>query len=406
MPSCVGVGVDERVGISVLGATGSIGSSTLDVIARHPERYRVVALSAGQSVELMFSLCQRFHPEFVALENAEAAQNLQLQLQAVSSSTQVLTGLDGQVAVATEGGADVVMSAITGAAGLRPTLAAVRAGKRVLLANKESLVMTGRLLLDEVAQCGATLLPIDSEHNAIFQCLPQQASGVCTTGVSGIVLTASGGPFRQWSLAELDAVTPAQALAHPRWQMGPKISIDSASLMNKGLEVIEASFLFDISVDDIDVVVHPQSTVHSLVRYRDGSLLAQLGAADMRIPIAHALAWPERIDSGAQALDLVALARLDFEAPDDKRFPALGLARHAAKAGGTATAILNAANEIAVQGFLDNQIPFRTMMDIVDHTLNRVEARAAHSLEAVIDADASARRVASAQLQHCSVLSS
>lgn len=389
---------DGAIGVSVLGATGSIGSSTLDVVSRHPDRYRVVALGAGRSADDMLVLCRRFQPEVVALSDEQAAGRLQRALREEGLRTDVLSGEAGQLVVATHPDAQCVMSAITGAAGLAPTLAAVRAGKRILLANKEALVMTGRLLLDEVERCGATLLPIDSEHNAIFQCLPQDASGVRQDGVSSIVLTASGGPFRTWSTAQLDHVTPEQALAHPRWQMGRKISIDSASLMNKGLEVVEACFLFDLPVDRVEVVVHPQSTIHSLVRYVDGSLLAQLGEPDMRIPIAHALGWPERIDSGAKPLDLVALSRLDFEAPDTGRFPALRLARDAAATGGTATAILNAANEVAVQAFLERQIGFRTLMDVVDHTLNSVASQAARTLDAVLDADACARRVAHDQV--------
>ena len=392
------------VGVVVLGATGSIGTSTLDVLARHPDRFQVVGLTAGRNVAAMRSLCERFQPLYAAMADAESSAALAEQLRASAPQTVVLAGESGICEIEAHECAETVMSAITGAAGLTPTLAAVRAAKRVLLANKESLVMTGDLLLAEVARSGATLLPIDSEHNALFQCMPQTGTGVETRGVAGIVLTASGGPFRAWPLERLSAVTPEQALAHPRWNMGQKISIDSATLMNKGLEVIEASFLYGLSASDIDVVVHPQSTVHSLVRYLDGSLLAQLGVADMRIPIAHALGWPERIESGAASLDLVELARLDFEEPDLDRFPALSLARHALVSGGTATAILNAANEVAVSAFLARQIGFRTICDVVDHTLNAMDIVAADTLEAVLDADRCSRRVASARLTERTVV--
>lgn len=385
---------DGTLGVVVLGATGSIGTNTIDVIARHPDRYRVVGLTAGHNVEAMHRLCERFQPEVVAMADPDATRQLCERLGTSSCRTTILDGEGALDEVARIGAADVVMSAITGAAGLAPTLAAVRASKRVLLANKESLVMTGDLMIDEVSQSGATLLPVDSEHNALFQCMPQTTSGVEKRGVCGVVLTASGGPFRDWSPEQLEVATPAQALAHPRWTMGQKVSIDSASLMNKGLEVIEASHFFALDESDIEVVVHPQSTVHSLVRYTDGSLLAQLGEADMRIPIAHALAWPDRVDSGARALDLVALARLDFEQPDTERFPALRLAREAARSGGTAPAILNAANEIAVSAFLARRIGFRTICDVIDHTMGVLTVCAADTLDTVLEADRLARRVA------------
>ncbi|MEM7376619.1 MAG: 1-deoxy-D-xylulose-5-phosphate reductoisomerase [Pseudomonadota bacterium] len=395
---------DLPLGISVLGATGSIGASTLDVVARHPSRFRVCGLAGGRNVEAMRDLCVRFRPRVVAMADPQAARALKAALATDAAATEVLVGERGVIAVAALEDADTVMSAITGAAGLAPTLSAVRAGKRILLANKESLVMTGALLLAEVARCGATLLPIDSEHNAVFQCLPHTASGVHTRGVAGIVLTASGGPFRGWSQAALSQVTPEQALAHPRWSMGAKISIDSATLMNKGLEVIEAGFLFGLREDQIEVVVHPESAVHSLVRYSDGSLLAQLGEADMRIPIAHALGWPERIDSGAASLDLVALAQLRFEQPDTTAFPALNLAREAMRVGGTATAVLNAANEVAVSAFLTRQIGFRTISEVVDHTLQRTEVRAATCIDTVLEADRQAREFAAAQIAHPTVV--
>ena len=341
-------------GVTILGATGSIGRSTLEVIRRHPHRYRVVALTANTGVGKMLKLCREHRPEYAVMADESAAQRLRSAL--VGWDTQVLAGSEGLETVAALPRVGQVMAAIVGAAGLRPTLAAARAGKRVLLANKESLVMSGPLFMEEVRRHGAQLLPIDSEHNAVFQSMPADFhQGLDRVGVEKILLTASGGPFRTADPEHLERVTPAQAVAHPNWEMGRKISVDSATMMNKGLEVIEASWLFGARADQIEVLIHPQSVIHSMVAYTDGSVLAQLGNADMRIPIAHAMAWPERHGSGVDALDILTVARLDFEPPDPRRFPCLGLARQALEAGGTTTAILNAANEVAVGAFLEER---------------------------------------------------
>lgn len=376
--------------VTVLGATGSIGTSTLDVLQRHPERYAVYALTANTRWQAMLPLCLQHQPRFAVMQNPDAAEALRTALGDTDCETQVLAGDEALCQVAGDEAVDVVMAAIVGAAGLAPSLAAVREGKRVLLANKEALVMTGDLFMQEVAQHGATLLPIDSEHNALFQCLPQQPQGVHMAGVSRLQLTASGGPFRRWTHEQMQTVTPEQAVAHPNWSMGAKISVDSASMMNKGLEIIEACWLYGVSEDQVDVVVHPQSTIHSLVSYVDGSVLAQLGNPDMRTPIAHALAWPERIDAGVGALDLIQLARLDFEAPDEKRFPCLRLAREAFRRGGTACALLNAANEVAVAAFLDRRCGFMHIPHIVETVLSEVPVEEA-SLEVVLEADQRAR---------------
>lgn len=381
--------------ITVLGATGSIGLSTLDVIARHPERYQAYALSGYSRLGELLALCLRHAPMFAVVPGDEAAQQLQADLRAAGSSTEVLVGEQGLCQVAADPQVDAVMAAIVGAAGLRPTLAAVEAGKKVLLANKEALVMSGALFMQAVQRSGAVLLPIDSEHNAIFQCLPgDYARGLAQVGVRRILLTASGGPFRETPQAELEHVTPEQACAHPNWSMGRKISVDSASMMNKGLELIEACWLFDARPAQVEVVVHPQSVIHSLVDYVDGSVLAQLGNPDMRTPIANALAWPQRIDSGVAPLDLFAVARLDFQAPDEQRFPCLRLAREAADAGNSAPAMLNAANEVAVEAFLQRRIRFPQIPSIIEHVLNQEAVVAVPTLEAVFAADQRARSLA------------
>ncbi|WP_433886327.1 1-deoxy-D-xylulose-5-phosphate reductoisomerase [Pseudomonas vranovensis] len=387
--------------ITVLGATGSIGLSTLDVIARHPDRYQVFALSGYSRLQELLALCLRHTPVFAVVPSAEAAQQLREGLATAGSSTEVLVGEDGLCQVAAAAEVDAVMAAIVGAAGLRPTLAAVEAGKKVLLANKEALVMSGALFMQAVRRSGAVLLPIDSEHNAIFQCLPGDYSrGLAQVGVRRILLTASGGPFRETPMAELMDVSPEQACAHPNWSMGRKISVDSASMMNKGLELIEACWLFDARPSQVEVVVHPQSVIHSLVDYVDGSVLAQLGNPDMRTPIANALAWPERIDSGVAPLDLFAVARLDFKAPDEQRFPCLRLAREAAEAGNSAPAMLNAANEVAVEAFLQRRIRFPEIASMIEQVLDQEPVVAVESLDAVFAADQRARQLAGQWLAH------
>lgn len=379
----------------MLGGTGSIGLSTLDVIARHPQRYEVFAISGFSRLTELQALCIRHRPRFAVVPDASAARVLQDALISAGLDTRVLLGEAGLCEIAAHPEVDAVMAAIVGAAGLRPTLAAVEAGKRVLLANKEALVMSGALFIQAVRRHGAVLLPIDSEHNAIFQCLPgDYGRGLAQVGVRRILLTASGGPFRETPLEALANVTPEQACAHPNWSMGRKISVDSASMMNKGLELIEACWLFDAAPSQVEVVIHPQSVIHSLVDYVDGSVLAQLGNPDMRTPIAHALAWPERVDSGVAPLDLFRIGRLDFQEPDEGRFPCLRLARQAAEAGGSAPAMLNAANEIAVAAFLERRIRFTEIARIIDQVLNREAALAVESLDAVVEADARARAAA------------
>ncbi|HWV10770.1 MAG TPA: 1-deoxy-D-xylulose-5-phosphate reductoisomerase [Pseudomonas sp.] len=381
--------------ITVLGATGSIGLSTLDVIARHPDRYQVFALSAFSRLVELEALCVRHRPRYAVVPDDAAARALQDRLQASGLATRVLSGEAGLCEVSEHPDVDAVMAAIVGAAGLKPTLAAVQAGKKVLLANKEALVMSGALFMQAVRQSGAVLLPIDSEHNAIFQCLPgDYARGLAPVGVRRILLTASGGPFRETPLDTLLEVTPEQACAHPNWSMGRKISVDSASMMNKGLELIEACWLFDAKPAQVEVVIHPQSVIHSLVDYIDGSVLAQLGNPDMRTPISHALAWPQRIDSGVAPLDLFAVARLDFQAPDEQRFPCLRLAREAAEAGGTAPAMLNAANEVAVAAFLERRIRFPEIARIIENVLNTEPVVPVESLDTVLAADRRARELA------------
>ncbi|PPK36544.1 1-deoxy-D-xylulose-5-phosphate reductoisomerase [Pseudomonas laurylsulfatiphila] len=381
--------------ITVLGATGSIGLSTLDVIARHPDRYQVFALSGFTRLSELLALCVRHVPRFAVVPEVAAARTLQDDLRAAGLPTRVLVGEEGLCQVASDPEVDAVMAAIVGAAGLRPTLAAVEAGKKILLANKEALVMSGALFMQAVRKSGSVLLPIDSEHNAIFQCMPHDyARGLEAVGVRRILLTASGGPFRQTPMAELAHVSPDQACAHPNWSMGRKISVDSASMMNKGLELIEACWLFDARPSQVEVVIHPQSVIHSLVDYVDGSVLAQLGNPDMRTPIANALAWPERIDSGVAPLDLFAIARLDFQAPDEERFPCLRLARQAAEAGNSAPAMLNAANEVAVAAFLDERVRYPEIASIIEEVLSLEPVVAVDDLEAVFTADAKARLLA------------
>ncbi len=382
-------------GIAILGSTGSIGQSTLAVAALHPERFRIAMLGALRSWETVVEQARRFAPDVVVLVDREAAAKARVALAAVGSKTRVESGSEALAHAVTGDNVQAVMAAIVGAAGLLPTLAAVRAAKRVLLANKESLVMAGPLLMEEVRRARTEIIPIDSEHNAIFQCMPANyLPGEAARGVTRLVLTASGGPFRTTELHKLAAVTPDEACAHPKWKMGRKISVDSATLMNKGLEVIEATLLFGLPESHVDVVVHPQSLVHSLVEYADGSLLAQLGAPDMRTPIAQAMAWPERIASGVQSLDMTAVGRMDFEPPDHERFPSLGLARAAARAGGSAPAILNAANEVAVQAFLDRRLNFTGIATVIDKVMQRLDSSPVKALGDVLDADAAARRMA------------
>ena len=386
--------------LTVLGSTGSIGVSTLDVVARHPDRFKVVALTANSRDEPLFRQCLQFRPRYAVLLDEAAAAQLRRSLREAGAQTEVLCGMEALEQVAALPEVDAVMAAIVGAAGLRPTLAAARAGKRILLANKETLVMAGAGFMDAVRASGSVLLPIDSEHHAIFQALPRGYDGdLARNGVSRILLTASGGPFRNTPPEELQNVTPEQACAHPKWSMGRKISVDSASMMNKGLEVIEAHWLFNAGADDIQVVVHPQSVIHSLVQYVDGSMLAQLGNPDMRTPIAYGLAWPERIGAGVAPLDLFKVATLDFEAPDFARFPCLALAYRALRAAGTAPALLNAANEVAVAAFLERRIAFPDIPRIIEGVLDRLPVGVAGCLEDVLNADADARRIAHQQIQ-------
>jgi 1-deoxy-D-xylulose-5-phosphate reductoisomerase len=381
--------------ITILGATGSIGVSTLDVLARHPDRYRVYALSAHSRVEELAAQCERFQPRVAVVGSAKAAQTLLRLLRQKGVNTEVEYGESALCAIAAAPACDTVMAAIVGAAGLAPTLAAARAGKKVLLANKEALVMSGRLFMDAVNANGATLLPIDSEHNAIFQCLPQSYERLPTEhGVLKILLTASGGPFRTRAVETLDSVTPEEAVAHPNWVMGRKISVDSATMMNKGLEVIEAHWLFGVPADRIEVVIHPQSVIHSMVSYVDGSVLAQLGNPDMRTPIAHALAYPERIPSGVDSVDLTRIGQLQFERPDFQRFPCLKLAYDALLAGGTAPAILNAANEVAVQAFLDRRIGFRKIDQVIAQVMDKLPHAEITDIAALLEQDRRARETA------------
>ncbi len=381
--------------VAVLGATGSIGTSALDVIARHPGRLRASVLAAGSNVEALVALCREHRPDHAAIADPERFQALRDGLRAAGLPTRAHAGAGAIANLAADPCCDTVLAAIVGAAGLDSTLAAARAGKRLLLANKESLVLAGELVMSAAGAAGATVVPIDSEHSAVFQCLPEGRMG---PGVGRVILTASGGPFRGRSRAELAAVTPAQAVAHPKWTMGPKISVDSATLMNKGLEVIEAHHLFGLPAARIDVLVHPQSLVHALVEFQDGSTLAQMGLPDMRTALAVGLGWPERIDSGVAGLDLLAHGRLEFEPPDLETFPCLALARQAMEAGGTAPGTLNAANEVAVEAFLEGRIGFLDIPCVVEGALEALPAAPAASLEALREADAQARRLARAAL--------
>ena len=386
-------------GLVVLGSTGSIGENTLDVALRHPDRFRIVGLAARANVDVLTRQCLRCRPAFAAMLDLDAAAQLKERLTAARCDTRVLTGPEALVTVATLPEAELVMAAIVGAAGLAPTLAAAAAGKQLLLANKEALVLAGALLIDTARRSGSRILPIDSEHNAVFQCLPPgHESGGPPPGVTRIWLTASGGPFLKMRREDFTSVTPEQAVAHPNWRMGRKISVDSATLMNKGLELIEACHLFGVGPERVSIVIHPQSIVHSLVEFDDGSVLAQLSHPDMRVPIAHALGWPERITSGVESLDLVRVAQLSFEAPDLERFPCLALAVRAARAGGTLPAVLNAANEVAVAAFLDRRLNFDDIAAVIESVLQQHQVRPVRSLDDALAADAWARGRAGAAL--------
>jgi len=383
-------------GICILGATGSIGVSTLDVVARHSDQYRVVALTANGNIEALYQQCLVHKPDYAVVANPANADAFKAKIAGspIADMT-VLAGAEALETVATLDSVDAVMAAIVGAAGLLPTLAAAKAGKTVLLANKEALVMSGQIFMQAIADSGATLLPIDSEHNAIFQCMPAgYTTGHTAKQARRILLTASGGPFRQTPIADLDAVTPEQAVAHPKWDMGRKISVDSATMMNKGLELIEACLLFNMDPDAIQVVIHPQSIIHSMVDYVDGSVLAQMGNPDMRTPIAYAMAWPERFDSGVAPLNIFEVKHMDFEQPDLNRFPCLRLAYEAIKAGGIMPTVLNAANEVAVDAFLNERIKFTDIAKVIERGMARFQADSADSLELILRADSQARQVA------------
>ncbi|MDU0810165.1 MAG: 1-deoxy-D-xylulose-5-phosphate reductoisomerase [Burkholderia sp.] len=379
--------------ITLLGSTGSIGVSTLDVVTRHPDRFLIYALTAYRNVEKIFKQCMLFRPEISVVSDAQTAEKLEEKLRIAGFMTQVAYGQKALVDVSESQNCDIVVAAIVGAAGLIPTLAAARAGKRILLANKESLIMSGSIFMNTVRDHNAVLLPVDSEHNAVFQCIPRDVNE--HGGISKIILTGSGGPFRTRQISTLNSVTPEDACRHPNWVMGRKISVDSATMMNKGLEVIEAHWIFGLPVSQIGILIHPQSVIHSLVSYKDGSVLAQLGNPDMRIPIAHALAFPERIDSGAMPLGLSEIAHLSFEEPNYARFPCLMLALNAISSGGIASTILNAANEVAVEAFLNRQITFTAISEIVDRALNSIQNRVPSNLDEVLEVDANARHLAS-----------
>ena len=381
--------------ITILGSTGSVGISTLDVVARHPNRYQVIALTANKSTDKMLEQCRIFRPRYAVMLDPVSAENLRAEVCTAGINTEILCGVESLEKVASLPEVDIVMAAIVGAAGIRPTFAAALTGKYVLLANKETLVMAGHIFMNVVKENHATLLPIDSEHNAIFQSLPREFTGDhAKSGVRRILLTASGGPFRQTSLVDMEHVTPEQACNHPNWVMGQKISVDSATMMNKGLELIEAHWLFDAAPEQIQVVIHPQSIIHSMVEYVDGSVLAQLGNPDMRTPIAHALAYPERIECGVTPLDIFKVAQLDFEAPDFSKFPCLGLAYKALASGGSAPAILNAANEVAVEAFLKSRIPFTTIPSMIEQVMQVINPKDIFTLEDVLTADSLARETA------------
>ena len=377
--------------ITILGSTGSIGVNTLDVISRHQDKFNVKALTANTSLDVFVTQCLQYKPEYAVMADEESASKLEEKLKKKSPDTSVLAGIDGLVKVAELNTVDYVMAAIVGAAGLLPTLAAAKAGKRVLLANKEALVMSGKLFMNTIAESDAELIPIDSEHNAIFQCIANTSNQGSNT-IRSIMLTASGGPFLNTPIKELSLKTPEQACKHPKWEMGRKISVDSATMMNKGLEVIEASWLFNIEPDLIDIVIHPQSIIHSLVEHKDGSVLAQLGNPDMRVPISFGLAWPERIETDVQRLDLFDIAQFDFKKPENNRFPCLKLARKAIKQGGTSSAILNAANEVAVNEFLNKKIMFTDIPKVIESVMNDVTHNNADSLDTILGDDSLARK--------------
>ena len=383
-------------GICILGATGSIGVSTLDVVSRHPDQYRVVALTANGNIDALYDQCLAHHPEYVVVVMESKADEFRQRIAASPvADIKVLAGSEALQQVATLDNVDAVMAAIVGAAGLLPTLAAAKMGKTILLANKEALVMSGQIFMQAVNDSGAVLLPIDSEHNAIFQCMPAgYTTGHRAKQARRILLTASGGPFRRTPIETLSDVTPDQAVAHPKWDMGRKISVDSATMMNKGLELIEACLLFDMDPDDIQVVIHPQSIIHSMVDYVDGSVLAQMGNPDMRTPIAHAMAWPERFDSGVAPLDIFEVGHMDFEKPDLQRFPCLRLAYEAIKAGGIMPTVLNAANEVAVEAFLNEEVKFTDIAIIIERSMAQFKPDCADSLESVLQADHRAREEA------------
>ena len=386
--------------VTILGATGTIGINTLDVISVHSKRFTVFALTANNNVEGLFNQCLKFKPSYAVMLEENAAEQLFQKLQQAGSSTKVLNGMASLEFVSSHENTDIVMAAIVGAAGLKPAIAAAKAGKRILLANKETLVMAGSIFMEAVEEGGATLLPIDSEHNAIFQVMPNiKGKSLANRGVKKILLTASGGPFRTASLEELKRVTVKQALHHPNWVMGPKITIDSATMMNKGLEVIEAHWLFNASPDQIEVVVHPQSVIHSMVEYADGSVLAQLGNPDMRTPIAYALGYPDRLESGVSSLDLFKIARLDFEVPDTQKFPSLRLAFDALKAGGNAAAIMNAANEVAVDAFINEKISFTDIPVLIEYVLEKSQIKQVTDIEMLISSDIEARIEAKAWMK-------
>ena len=378
--------------VAILGSTGSIGVNTLDVIRLHPDRFSVFALTANLNVDALFAQCLEFSPDIAAMADEASAARLKTRLYQAGSRTEVLQGEAANTKLAGHAQVDVVVAGIVGAIGLLPTLAAARAGKTILVANKEPLVMLGSQIMHEALDHGATIVPVDSEHNAIFQCMPGGgADGMLISGIEKILLTGSGGPFREMAMSEFADITPEQACAHPNWAMGRKISVDSATMMNKGLELIEACALFDVPPDFVQIVVHPQSIIHSMVQYVDGSILAQMGAPDMRTPIAHALGWPDRIESGTKRLDLIELAHFDFQAPDEVKFPALRLARAAAQEGGTLPAILNAANEVAVEAFLNNGLGFDRIPVLIESAMDTIENQQKRSLESVLEADQRSR---------------
>lgn len=381
--------------VAIFGSTGSIGVNTIDVVRRNSDCYNIAALCANKNVDLLFAQCVECKPRFAAMADADAAAELAARLSAAALETEVLIGEQAQDRIAADSQIPIVMAAIVGFAGLGPTITAARTGKKILLANKESMVVAGTLLTDAAREGGATIVPVDSEHNAIFQCLPELQQHGASVGkvadISSLVLTASGGPFRLWTDAQMEHASVAEAVDHPNWSMGAKISVDSATMMNKGLEIIEACFLFGVEESQVEVLVHPQSVIHSMVRYRDGSVLAQLGQPDMRTPIANALAWPARIDAGVDPIDFKSLSALDFEAPDQQRFPCLALAREAMRAGGAANGVLNAANEVAVQQFLDGRIGFRDIARVNAHALRHFVPAATDTVAGLKAMDKAAR---------------